>query len=639
MLFPACVNHVAFSLRSVCAGGFIKDGAEPRKESLFGHLRIWLENSINDAYSAEIQSKEDILSRQTNQISGNIINAKESNGCFTCTVTFGCQQFEISQSLDQPNVIKIHDPASGDTELIEGICFPELQKQLLQQFLYEWHERGYVSIDLSSFDFTGMNLLGISLANTLLSRKNFDAIVAGGGSLAGAQLKTDADIKGLQLDGLELDNIMASSLITAGMVPKEVLTHYLATKPSMASHLYKTAMFKSYLDNERKAGRIPINLCAFELMDVNCKDIDFAGTQLSPANVEAIAATNGNLCGATLVKNSRAPVIHCLDRVRMDKAMAIQLVQAGADVRAVLCHYLATERALGSTPIDISGIDTAKVNFHSMDWQGVAIEGVQFAEMPGSDQGNAAIQANFEKDFLTLLRFFSKIVATLIKYSYSRDRVILEQIKQMNTASPGESEQYHLRHRYQCIPPGESAHYSIRQRYDHHGVVLFDNRQYIWWDTKRIDATIRTATGNCGEMALVFHRMFLTYSQDVLNRLGYPHVSIKASLDRALDGDHQINKVEYTFGGVTRDYLVDSWQNGQAWTYKEGMEYFRNREPDIFMPNPSKVEFVNNGNFEFANGEKYRNNIPEIFKKFGVPEQIDATIRKHKLDFVGFPAF
>lgn len=586
---------------------FSPTGANPCKSISLKYIAAHPDNLFIDHPKTGIQLNEHYFFGSQGKAAKAFVNANHNeNGFYSCIVTCQDTRLSISQSDWNSKHIVICDLQTKEQMQFIDAPFPELQKKIFKRYIKERSELGNVPVDLSEFDLdTFTDLSDVDFTNTILSRQNVDAIIKGGGSLARATIAAGEDVADLYLEGVALDKTMADSLINAGADFKSVLVSYLTSRPCVASSIYKATMLKAFLETERKNGKVPIDLSEFDLSDVNFKGIDFAGTLLSKDNLRAIIAGSGNLTGATLADNVTAARLHSLDNVGMDKSMATQLITAGANPRAVLVNYLATERNLGHIHIDISGInltgvDMRGIDLHDIDLYNAGLNGVKLTNSPLlTEQYQKRVQANFESDFLTMLTMFSQTVAAAILKSPSWD-----------FANHMPTTKY-----------GRAMHY-VRQ---------YEGRQSI-------EAAFKASTGNCGEMAAICKSMIDLYFEKSFKPLGYQDFSFKSSCIISLKpSSHVAVMVTCVFQGIKRCFIVDPWSDGgKAWTYQNGLDYFHQRTPDRYTQ--PGITFVDEGDKnDYLEMPSTQTALHAIFNNFGMDKQLNSTIKKHKLQFVGLP--
>jgi len=156
------------------------------------------------------------------------------------------------------------------------------------------HRVVWQAIDLSQFDFNGLNLSGVDFSGTAISVNNMRAIAAHGGNLAGASFVENTvlmpeDIhlfqqaggrtvegavlsetrpgprqigaKDLKLDNLRIDKNMAHALIKDGADP--------------------TKVFRRYIETARAQGNVPIDVSGFSLGRMVLKDVNLKGVESS----------------------------------------------------------------------------------------------------------------------------------------------------------------------------------------------------------------------------------------------------------------------------------------------------------------------------------------------------------------------
>lgn len=545
-----------------------------------------------------LKNEPDLL-EQTTQITKNIINTKlNDDGTYACLISFCERKFSIIHTTFPTTQSVIHDVNTNEKIVVENTSFPELQKHLLKLFITEQYSQDNLAIDLTQFNLSGMDLSDIDFTSTVLSKENFEEIVAGKGDLANATIAIDTDVTDLPLDGVRLGENMANSLITAGADFKSVLISYLATTPCLGSSIHQSAMFRQYLEIRRKNGTIPIDLSEFNLGGVKVRDIDFSETILSQDKLNIIVANSGNLSGATLAKGTSARSLHFLDNVAMDKNMAIQLIAAGGNQRTVLINYLATQRSLGHVDIDISGIDLTNIDSRSIDWRDVDLKGIQFVKPPNLTATDIQkLQANFGNDLLTMLTVYSQTVASVVTKSSTRDVV-------------------------NHVP------------YITHSGIINYIREHNY-RSERLRATLKTSTGNCAEMAQIGKCMMDLYLKESLTILGYKNFSFTSSLIKAeKPADHAAIMLLCELQGAHMQFIVDPWSDGKAWTEKDGLHYFRTEIPNEYTN--SNMLFLDNDE-ENVHLEKpgLRSKVSIIFDQFQIKTQLNLAIKDKKNHFIG----
>jgi len=402
------------------------------------------------------------------------------------------------------------------------------------------------------------------------------------------------------LENTAWDKGLVEQAVDAGADFKTVLASYLATKPCLGSYLYKADFLKRYLDSERRQNRLPIDLSTLDLSDVNLKEFDFTGTLLGQHNFDDIVKGSGDFSRATLAQGLNAAGLHCFDKVGVDKAMAVQLIANGANPRVALIHYLATERKLQHVNIDIKGIDLTDVSSKSIDLHDVNVDGIQFAKPPVLTQDDERqLQDNFEHDLLRMLTAYSKTVSNIILKSSSKD--------------------------FENDLPHEV-----------HGTLIDQNRQNEK-QSEQLRAAIKTSSGNCSEMAKIAKCMIDLHLEKSLQLIGYEKFAFTASCISAVyPADHLVVLLRCAFLGAQREYIVDPWSAGKAWSYEDGLHYFRTEAPDSYA-NPTMSFREHKGFNSHLNSPALQSTMRTIFNQFHIKEQLDSTIKENKSHFVGVP--
>lgn len=601
MLFTnASTGTVRRSLQSICNGGYIKDGADYAKDNPLKEFVVWLKSLFSDDVKTKIQAKENRLQLKTKQITENIINAKpDPNGDYTCTVQYGIKSFSVSQRANSGHV-EITDLETKETLPFKSVPFSHIQKQLLVQYIQEQRDLG-LALNLSSFDLSHIDLSSVDFSHTVLSRKNFDAIINSGGNLAGATLAAGEDVTNLNLARVSLDNTMAVSLIGAGADFKTVLVNYLATKPGWLSQQFKTKLLIKYLEAERRDERLPIDLSMFDLSDVRVKDVRFDNTKLSSSHLKTIITGGGKLEGASI---ERVPGV-IFDEAGMSKSKALQLIKAGLETKSILIAYLASERSQGRGNIDISEFDLTGIDLQSINHRNVDLSSVKIEKTEGYKD---RVKANFEQDLLTMLNIYAQTVASIIVKSPTKD---------MFNAANGVSIE--------------------KDKYNAH---IFTVENYIrkmrTTITDGIEPSLKSSTGNCGEMANIGMSMLDLYLEKTLNLLGYQNFSVVISKRHAkAPSDHGIVKLKCSFQGKSTAYIIDPWsENGKAWRYTNGLQYFRTQKEGRFIKKNIKFS-VDRGATASLKAQKEK--ISTIFDKFSVKEQLYSLLAQNESQFVGMP--
>lgn len=275
--------------------------------------------------------------------------------------------------------------------------------------------------------------------------------------------------------------------------------------------------------------------------------------------------------------------------------MAIQLIKANANPRVVLMNYLATERNLKNTNIDITGIDLTRINLIGIDLSDVNSDDIPTLNpYPFLPDEELIVRKIFEQDLLAMLSIFSRTVASILQQSPTRDK------------ENGEMEKFKA-----------------------HGPALLHVRSYKRDDPLNIYNVIKLAVGNCGEMAKMSGIMLDLYLENAFNPLGYPDISFQTCVKTAAD-IHSMLYVTCTFLGDTTDYIVDPWSHGKAWSATDGMRYFQHSGIDGF--NDPEIKFVAETGIRPP-----RSDLLTICEHFRIKEQLDVMIKKNKLAFIGCP--
>jgi hypothetical protein len=200
-----------------------------RNDTSFTHFARLLNNWLSNA-----QSTNDFLDSQITLIAANIVNTKSiANNGYECTIAFNDTEFSITQFSSNSTNITIRDPNTLE-EVTVDITFPELKKGMLELYIREHRiSHGKAPIDLALFDLTDTNidLSDIDFARTVLSAKNVDAIIAGGGSLEGA---IDADANDAPIK--EIANEIALSRATPRSFVKADVDKPAMTNPLVTEH-------------------------------------------------------------------------------------------------------------------------------------------------------------------------------------------------------------------------------------------------------------------------------------------------------------------------------------------------------------------------------------------------------------------
>jgi uncharacterized protein YjbI with pentapeptide repeats len=538
---------------------------ETEKSTAIDDLIVELKNVLVDLDWSDVQVDESRFSCNIPSIASAIVNAKkELNGIYSCNLIYSDVPFLISQSGSDPTLIIVRNLNTNEENSLENVTFPELKNAVIKQYIKEQYRLQKLPLDLHMVDFT-------------------------------------------ILESEVWDKTLVELVIDAGADFKSVLTGYLASKPCLGSQRHKASMLKTYIDLERLEGRCPVDLTMLDLADVNFSYVDFTGTLLSVNNVNAIINGSGDLSGAlidmSLSDENNQIRLHCLDKVSINKCMAIQLIAAGVNPRTVLVHYLATERRLNHVDIDISGINLTHVDSDTVDLRDVNLKGIQFAKTRVSTETDEIrLQANFEHDLLTLLTTFSETVASVVTRSATRD---------IENNLPEE-----------VIALHRPTFAYIRQSFN---------------PADLIKSAIKTSTGNCQEMAHMGKYLVDFYLGEYLRALGYKEVSYQSSLITAQKPeDHAVILLRCTFKGQKRNFIIDPWSGGKAWTYLDGLNYLRTIAPHReSSKNTSFNESLKlNADLE---SWKLRSSVHTIFDQFGIKELLNLSIKENKSSFVGLP--
>lgn len=409
-------------------------------------------------------------------------------------------------------------------------------------------------------------------------------------------------------------------------------THEKLTCPNTPFSQLQKGMLNQYIAEQHRLGHSSVSLAGFDLSTfilagIDLSDVDFSGTSLSRKNFEEIVACNGKVMGAVIEPGENMQQVQ-LGNVKLDHIAANALIDAGADFKSVLKNYLANEpyvasrlykadllskylareRVQNRIPIDLSGFD----------FSDVALKGMNFAHALLSEdalptiilgEGNLSraqlakvvpIQkekTNFEQDCLAMLKLYSQTVAEIVLKSSTHDR----------------------------------AHDVAEQIYKQHQDVLED---YVWQSghdiTLNVAAVIKSSTGNCGEMAGLCKSMLDLYLIDSLKQLGYRDVSVSSFFAYTFmqASDHAVVVLACSFNGKTEKYIVDPWSHGGAWTYEEGMRFFREHPLERYVY-PTITFFNYKSISKTLDNPAYQSIVNKLFVKTGVKEQLDATIRKN----------
>jgi uncharacterized protein YjbI with pentapeptide repeats len=215
----------------------------------------------------------------TKKIVSDLVNIKPKNDVYHCDqLHFGSSQFAITQA--GSSSISIRNNHTKETVPLIGIHFPDLQKRIVELYIQEQLALGNAPVDLRDFDLSEMDLSHVDFRQTVLSKKNFEDILAGRGDVKGATLASTEDISNWNLTDIPWDKDIADFLIRAGVDSKYVLINYFNAPPGIFSHIYKTNMLNAYLDLERKKGNVPIDISQFNLNNINRKDVNFDQVKL-----------------------------------------------------------------------------------------------------------------------------------------------------------------------------------------------------------------------------------------------------------------------------------------------------------------------------------------------------------------------
>jgi uncharacterized protein YjbI with pentapeptide repeats len=484
-----------------------------------------------------------------------------------------------------------------------------------------------------------------------LTRSQLDTMIRQGESLQGRRLKPQESVEGLSLDGIVLDKTMAQSLIDAGMDAKGVLIAYFKTPPTLASHFYKAQMLQDYLNHERHRGSSDIDISEFDLSDTTFNDtrdydklhkrfraIDFSKTRLSQKNVEAIIKGGGNLRGARLANDVQTVPLGAMDTVKLDKTMAHQLIQVGANPRAVLLRYLASERELNRALIDLSGLDLKRVDPSGIDLRGVNTSRIVFAKTSSTATvSSTKLRTNFEKDMLELMRTYSETVHFMTKQSSSWDienidRDTAHRIVRLQSKLEKQNDVMAYERYLEKSNDSEDLK-TIMSNFFRHWPLINQLREQ-GSEAANIEGAIKMSIGNCYDMALICKGMLDLYLQESLALLGYHDVRFKTTFMSAKKpDDHGVIKLSCLFQGVKVKYLIDPLSDGQAWKYEDGVNFFRNKKPDAFTH--AKIEFHRSSWNKYLNDAPHLEAIQRHFTQFGVKEQLILNLRANQSRFVG----
>jgi len=120
---------------------------------------------------------------------------------------------------------------------------------------------------------------------------------------------------------------------------------------------FKKDCLRAYIENEHENGALA-DLSDIDLSQYDTRGIAFDKTKISAHSFQHLAQGRCiSLIGSEVVGRIADPHIDCTN-LKLDKAITLQLMDAGADKSKVLDAYLTTQHELRSAVIDLAGFDT-----------------------------------------------------------------------------------------------------------------------------------------------------------------------------------------------------------------------------------------------------------------------------------------
>ena len=136
--------------------------------------------------------------------------------------------------------------------------------------------------------------------------------------------------------------------------------------------VFKKNCLSAYIESAHESGAVA-DLSDIDLRKLDTRDFQFDRTKITARDFRHFASQGRtvSLIGAEVLGNLRGVSMMNVD-FKIDKRLALQLIEAGADKGAVLEAYLNTERALNKpTKIDLGGFDLSGVDLVGFDFRDV----------------------------------------------------------------------------------------------------------------------------------------------------------------------------------------------------------------------------------------------------------------------------
>jgi hypothetical protein len=210
-------------------------------------------------------------------------------------------------------------------------------------------------------------------------------------------------------------------------------------------------------------------------------------------------------------------------------------------------------------------------------------------------------QLIFDRNLLTMLEIYSKVVDSLITISVTRDIA--------NHVSPKTIES----HRLQWYKILGGRHFS---------------------EPDSIRLAIQHAIANCDHMACIGKSMLDLYLADSLQQLGYRNVDIQTFVMTGRPpARHYVIMTKCSWNGAPPKIgMVDAW-SAAAWRYAHGLDQLRARTPDRYTHPNIMFEYRHDIDFRLEHPSSHAL-LQQCFAEHNIKEKIDAAIKANESRFI-----